>query len=100
ALELSMTTAPFDAAIGPISRDAEAPALNRAKRTPSNDSGVTGATSISPPRNGMRRPAERGDARARTLVAGKFLCSKVRSISRPTTPVAPTTATVQLIFGF
>ena len=34
---------------------------------------------------------------ARTLVAGKFLCSRVRNISRPTTPVAPTTATMQLI---
>lgn len=38
-------------------------------------------------------PAERAEAKGTTSVAGKFRLSRVFSISRPTAPVAPTTAT-------
>ena len=93
ALELSITTAPRAAAAGPSSREAAAPALKSAMSTPSKAEGSASRTSISPPRNGSLWPTDRGDARARTRSAGKRLASRVRSISRPTTPVAPTTAT-------
>ena len=38
-------------------------------------------------------PAERAEAKGMTSVAGKFRVSRDLSISRPTAPVAPTTAT-------
>src|SRR5580698_1333411 len=93
ALELSMTTAPAPAAIGPNSRDTLEPALKSAIWTPANDCGVSSATVTSPPANGSFCPALRLLARATTRFAGKRRCSRTRSISRPTAPVAPTTAT-------
>ncbi len=49
ALELSITTAPAAAAMGPYSRDTLAPALNSAICTPVNDAGVSSSTVTSPP---------------------------------------------------
>src|SRR5438876_4272265 len=38
-------------------------------------------------------PSERSDASALSLATGNFRCARIRSISWPTMPVAPTTAT-------
>ena len=51
------------------------------------------STTISLPRKFMRFPAERADARSLSPPSGKFRCSRHRSISTPTAPVAPTIAT-------
>ncbi|MFT3772112.1 MAG: hypothetical protein QM820_42445 [Minicystis sp.] len=100
ALELSITTAPRAAAAGPSSREADAPALKRAMSMPLKASGSARCTSISPPRKGSFCPADRAEASATTRFAGKCLASSVRSISRPTTPVAPTTATTFVMVRF
>jgi hypothetical protein len=93
ALELSMTTAPACAAMGPYSRDTLAPALKSAIPTPANEVGFSSSTVISPPANGSFAPALLPLASATTRLAGNLRCSSVFSISRPTAPVAPTTAT-------
>ena len=49
ALELSITTAPARAAIGPNSRDTLAPALKSATSTPSNELGPSFSTASSVP---------------------------------------------------
>ena len=99
ALELSITTAPRAAAAGASSREAEAPALKSAISTPSKAAGSASLTSIEPPRKGSFCPTDRAEASATTRVDGNSLASSVRSISRPTTPVAPTTATTFVMAG-
>ena len=97
AEELSMTVAPASANTGAHSREVEPPAENRAMSTSATDSGVTwvrSSTVISSPRNSRVVPAERGDAKKRTLSAGKLRSSRIDRITRPTWPVAPTTAMV------
>ena len=86
-------TAPAATTASRISRETEAPALNRAISTPSKLSGVISCTVISPPRKGSFWPAERAEARARTSLQGKSRASRHVSISRPTAPEAPATAT-------
>jgi len=95
ALELSITTAPDFAAIGPNSRDTLAPALKSAMSTPSNDLGPSSSIVISPPFHGSLLPALRLLASATRRETGKSRCSRVLSISRPTAPVAPAMATTK-----
>src|ERR1700680_4408048 len=49
--------------------------------------------------NDTSRPTEREEARATTSSAGKWRSARVVRISRPTLPVAPTTATLKPISG-
>src|SRR5699024_1215195 len=79
------------------SLDIVPPAENRATSIPLSSSSVAAAvssTTTSSPRNGSVVPAERADAKNRTLSAGKSRSSSRARITRPTWPVAPTTATV------
>ena len=96
ALELSITTAPAFAAMGPYSLETDAPAEKSAMSTPAKDSGPSVWTSTCPPglpAKGSFCPALRALASATSQSTGNFRCSRTRSISRPTAPVAPTTAT-------
>src|SRR4051794_26512849 len=49
--------------------------------------------------NEVCRPTERDEASATTSSTGKFRSAKICSISRPTLPVAPTTATLYPMAG-
>ena len=72
-----------------------APALNRAISTPSNDFGPSSSTVTSPLPMRSVWPALRLLARGTSFETGNFRWSRVRSISRPTAPVAPATATTK-----
>jgi hypothetical protein len=63
ALELSTTTAPAPAAMGPYSLLMPPPAENKAISTPSKESLFNTSTGISLPRKVTFLPKERSDAR-------------------------------------
>ena len=95
ALELSMTVAPRATACGASSREASAPAENRAMSTPSNASPTASAdlVRLAVDRDGPAgRPPE---ASRRSSPTGNSRSLRTWIIVRPTTPVAPTTATVR-----
>src|SRR5690606_28021507 len=69
-------------------------AANSATSTPSNASSPSAPSSISPSRNARRLPTDRSDANSFSVPVGKLERSRQRSISAPTAPVAPITATV------
>ena len=94
-LVLSMTVQPEAAARGACTAETAAPGLNSPMSQPakSNVSRLrTLSTVLSP--NEISLPAERGEARATSSPTGKSRCASVLMISRPTAPVAPTTATL------
>ena len=93
--ELSMTVAPRLAASGASAFEVSPPALNSAMSTPSKDAGVASATVCATPPTSMTRPTDRPDASRRSSPIGNSRSSSVRIIVPPTTPVAPTTATVR-----
>ena len=93
--ELSMTVAPRLAASGASARDTSAPAEKSAISTPSNASGVASAISMVRSPTLTLRPTERPDASRRSSPIGKARSWRTLIIVRPTTPVAPTTATVK-----
>lgn len=100
AEELSTTVAPAAAKRGACSRDSVAPAENRAMSMPfrsSSDVADASSTTISSPRNGSFLPADRAEAKNRTLSAGKLRSSRRVRMTMPTCPVAPTTAMVVMI---
>ena len=70
------------------------PALNKAKSTPSNDSGTNSSIVNSCSLKNAFFPAERLEANNFTALIGKVDCSNISIIFVPTAPVAPTTATV------
>src|SRR5260221_5960547 len=95
---LSMTMAPALTARGACTADTLAPGENKAMSTPlkSNLSrSCTLRTSSSP--NDTSPPAERSEATAQTSDTGNARSARMLSISWPTTPVAPTTATLNAI---
>ena len=89
-----MTVAPRLAASGASACEVSPPALKSAMSTPSKASGVASRTSTWVPATSTIRPALRALARRRTSVYGKARSWRARIIVPPTTPVAPTTATV------
>ncbi len=94
-LVLSITTQLEAAARGAWTAETAAPGLNRAMSQPWKSklsSGLTFSTRVSP--NETSAPADRPEATAATSSAGKRRSARVFSISRPTAPVAPTTATL------
>src|SRR6266571_1322011 len=93
AEELSTHTVPAAATSGRTARDTVAPADHRESSTPRRCSSSSGRTGNSSPRNEIRFPSDRGEASGTSSSAGKSRSSRVRTISRPTAPVAPTTAT-------
>ena len=103
AEELSTTVAPAAANTGAHSREVDPPAENRAMSTSLTDSSVTwvrSSTVMSSPLNSSTVPAERGEAKKRTLSAGKLRSVRMSRITRPTWPVAPTTARVVIESSF
>src|SRR5512143_2551906 len=95
AAELSMTVAPWATAAGVRSRDTSPPAENRAMSTPSNADGTASPISSERPSRRTLCPADRPEARRRSSPTGKSRSLRTWIIVRPTTPVAPTTATVR-----
>ena len=97
-LVLSITVQPAPAARGAWMAETAAPGLNNPRSQPwkSNaSSDWTLSTSFSP--NETSWPTERPDARAATRPTGNLRSARVLSSSRPTAPVAPTTATLYAI---
>ena len=87
--ELSTTTAPASTKRGAHSPDVEPPALKSARSKPwmvSSRSGWMTAPSSS-------LPAERSEANGTISLAGKPRSRSLASMTVPTAPVAPTTAT-------
>ena len=68
AEELSITIAPASANRGACTRDIVAPAENSAMSRPAGSAVAASSTTISCPRNGSFLPAERAEAKNRTLV--------------------------------
>ena len=94
ALELSTTVQPRSAAEGANVSEVPPPAEKRARSNPSKHSWVSSWTVSSPSLKGTFLPLDRADANGTTSAAGKLRCSSTLSISRPTAPVAPQTATL------
>ncbi len=95
ALELSMTVAPRATACGASSSEMSAPAEKRAMSTPSNASPTASPIWWVWPSIAIVRPADRPDASKRSSPTGNSRSLRTWIIVRPTTPVAPTTATVR-----
>ena len=93
-LVLSITTQPWAAARGAWMAETAAPGLNSAMSRPVKSKVsrfLIFSTVLSPKLTFW--PVERGEARAKTSLAGKLRSARIFRISRPTAPVAPTTAT-------
>jgi hypothetical protein len=97
---LSTTTAPRAAATGAHSADTSSGTSNMAMSTPSNAAADSTWTATSAPRTGSRRPALRGEATSRMSPHGSRPAAahslRMDSITLPTAPVAPTTASTGL----
>ncbi len=90
-----MTTQPASAARGACTAETDAPGLNRPMSQPRKSKVsrfFTLSTCLSP--NDTSEPVDRPEARATTSDTGKLRSARVFNISRPTAPVAPTTATL------
>jgi hypothetical protein len=88
--ELSTTTQPASTKRRAHSPDVVAPALNSARSKPWIVSSFNGCTVPAP---SSSRPAERSDANGTSSRAGKPRSRSLASMTVPTAPVAPTTAT-------
>src|SRR5690242_2856290 len=94
APELSTTTAPRAAAIGAHRAETSSGTSNMATSTPSKTSALSACTSARRPRTRSWRPAERAEATRRISPQTSSLVESRSSITLPTAPVAPTTASV------
>ena len=92
APDLSITTAPRDAATGAQSTETSSGTSIITRSTPSNTSGVMAWTSTSSPLTRSRRPADRAEAISRISLQMSSLVDRTSSMTVPTAPVAPTTA--------
>ena len=91
---LSTTTAPASTAAGANRRLRLPPAEDSTRSMPSKDSAVSSCTVRLSPRKSMRRPAERLEASSRSSFTGKSRSARISSMTWPTAPVAPMTATL------
>ncbi len=89
-----MTTQPAAAARGACSAEIEPPAENRAMSVPAKSNPARSATVSSRSPNRTRLPAERALASATISPTGKPRSARIESMTSPTAPVAPTTATL------
>src|SRR5262249_47488577 len=92
APELSTTTAPRAAAIGAHCAEISSGTSNMATSTPSKTSALSACTSARLPRTLSWRPAERAEATGRISPQTSSLVESRSSMTVPTAPVAPTTA--------
>src|SRR6185437_7319137 len=92
APELSTATAPRAAATGAHWAETSSGTSNMATSMPSNASSESATTSVSPPRTVSRRPAERAEAISRISPQTSSRVDSRSSMTVPTAPVAPTTA--------
>src|SRR5262249_38056356 len=99
ALELSMTIAPAFAAIGLVSRLTDAGVLDRTVSTPGKAAGRIGSTGYDFPLNVIDLPALRWEARNLMDFNGRLCSATTCRITSPTTPVAPTIATLGSTLG-
>ena len=97
APELSTTTAPREAAIGAHSAETSSGTSNIATSMPSNASGDNATTVSSSPRHLSFFPALRAEAIKRISPHTSGRSDKMLSITVPTAPVAPTTASDGLL---
>jgi hypothetical protein len=95
--ELSITRHPDCAKTGAQIRDTSLPAENNAIPGLRSRAFSAVVTVTCFPRKGMLVPAERSEATAMSSLAGKFLSSSIRSMVRPTSPVAPATMILSII---
>src|SRR5660397_224351 len=100
AEELSTTTQPASRAMGAYSLETAPPAEKRAMSTPLKRSGDSSRHSTSSPLKASLFPAERSEANGTSSCRGKSRSSSMLNISRPTAPVAPTTATLHFLVNF
>ena len=92
AAELSTTTAPRSTAMGAHSAETSSGTSNIATSMPSNASGDSATTVNSSPRHINFLPALRADAINRISPHTSLRSDKMLSMTVPTAPVAPTTA--------
>ena len=92
--ELSTTRQPTAAKRGASSRETEAPAENRAMSGRAARAVSAPTTCTSEPAKRTDLPTDFSEATGSSSVTGKCLSSKTFSITEPTNPVAPTTATL------
>ena len=97
AEELSTTTAPEAHAAAANSLLREAPAENRAMSIPLKASFESSSTGNSCPANFSFLPTDRSDARSRRFLIGNFRSARICRKTSPTAPVAPATATLNLL---
>ena len=88
--ELSITVAPASTNLGAHSPEVEPPAEKSARSKPWIDSSLRPRTTRP---SSSSRPTERSEANGTISLAGKPRSRSSASISVPTWPVAPTTAT-------
>src|SRR5712692_1211755 len=96
---LSTTSAPASTATGARASAMSAPAEKSARSTSSKELSSRASIWSRAPLKGNSRPAERSEASALTRPTGNRRCASTRSISCPTIPVAPTTATLKRRLG-
>src|SRR3546814_8750666 len=89
---LSMTTAPFFAALGEYSADTLAPGEENTSSVPLKSKVARFCTFTSSAPKEISLPTERSEASAAMSSTGNARSASVFIISRPTAPVAPTTA--------
>ena len=92
APELSTATAPRAAATGAHCAETSSGTSNMATSMPSNASSDSATTSVSRPRTVSCRPADRAEAISRISPQTSSRVDSRSSITVPTAPVAPTTA--------
>ncbi len=97
AEELSMTVTPAAAKAGARIRDVPPPAENRAMSSPLGSASSASSTVMSAPSHGSVVPAERAEEKKRISSTGKFRSARMRRMTPPTWPVAPTTPTRMLM---
>jgi hypothetical protein len=86
---LSITTAPAAATRGAYSREAYFPQLKSAKSSPSKEAVAMSSTTTSWPAKAIVVPADRAEAKKRTLVIGNPRSTRIDRMTEPTWPVAP-----------
>src|SRR5579862_10064610 len=96
APELSTATAPRSAATGAHSAETSSGTSNMATSMPSNASSLSAMTSVSRPLTMSWRPADRGEAISLISPQMSWRLVSRSSMTVPTAPVAPTTASAGL----
>src|SRR5699024_11928946 len=100
ALVLSITTAPCSTAFGTSFLETEPPAEKKAISIFEKLSGVASSTVTSSFLNDIFFPADRFEDNSFKVAIGKFFSSKILKMVCPTAPVAPPTATLDVVCSY